>query len=297
MRPRLRLLAAALGVSLLASVFGFGSAARAGGSALPPHTGAAPKSSAKLLSTFYHYAYAFQSVANTGMQASLRIENPYLNPADYHSLGEIDVEASTGPSGARQIVELGWTKDPVVNGGSTGVHLFAGCWINGVFQGYNTGCGYIDEVTNPINLGANISAAVGSAKNFRIQYASNAWWLYYDGAWVGRFLASSWTTPTFTQAAKFQAFGEVAAVTATPCTDMFNGLQGSTYPGPPLPGYSASAYYLDAAGVAQSGLTNMTFGSTDATKWSFLKASGRSGGLGGPGWNAAGTATGTAGSC
>lgn len=270
-------------------------ASAASGSDLPPHTGVATKSGARLASPlFYHYAYANQSVANTGMSANLRVENPYLNPADYHSLGEVDVEASTGTGGTRQIVELGWQKGEA---GCANVCLFAGCWINGVFQGYNTGCGYIDEVTNPINLGASISSAVGSGKVFKIQYASSAWWLSYDGAWVGRFLASSWTSPTFTQAAKFQAFGEVAASTATPCTDMFNGLQGSTYPGPPLPGYAASAYYFDTAGVAQSGLTNLSFGSTDATKWSFLKVTGRSGGMGGPGWNAAGTATGTAGAC
>lgn len=181
-----------------------------------------------LTTASYWYNVGSQGFSGTlpeGAFANLTIAKPTLDAGDYHSLAEIATIKTIG--GQRQIVEVGWNVDPVVNGDSN-PHLFVYHWVNGAPSCYN-GCGFVDYAPNPINAGATLSLA--TSKKFGIQYFSGNWWIAYDTDWVGYFPGSLWTSAGvsgYTNADNVQLFGEVASSSnVSTCSDMGNALHGT----------------------------------------------------------------------
>lgn len=181
-------------------------------------------------SVTYFYGEARQTIAASpvklGATVNLTVQKPYVAAADYHSLAELAVMSSD----RQQIVEIGWNVDPAVNGDSL-PHLFVSHWVNGVGTCYN-GCGWVDYAPNAVNAGSSLASYIGVSKQFGAEYYNNAWWLFFGGAYIGYFPVSLWSgaspPATFTQVRQVQGFGEVAASSTTPCTDMGNGLLGTS---------------------------------------------------------------------
>lgn len=225
----------------------------------------------------YDYAGNRQTVASDGFGISLMsVESPAgVSSGTQHSLMELSVTDNLGNT-----VEWGWIKDTIVCGLASSPCLFAGHWINGVFQGYNTG--FTPAVGCSPCAGASISGAIGTTKQFGIQYitnanpALNAWWMSYNGAYVGAYLASRWTTPTFTRGAFNQAFGEVVDSTASSCIDMGNGVL-ATVGGL---GSKINSY----AAVNPTGAGTLTAFASQPTKWNGVMVTGVSARASGPGW-------------
>lgn len=256
---------------------------------------ATAKAATALSSVNYLYARTSQNPAVTqGAYATVAVETPYLNPADYHSLAEIALQTTSG-----NYIEAGWTVDPGINGGSSAPHLFVFWWKNGVSQCYN-GCGWVDYAPNTVNAGSSLAAWSGTAKQMGWQYfnpsgvaGAGQWWLSANGSWVGYYPESQWPGG-FAQSDFVQMFGEVAASTTTPCTDMGSGVQGSLgNTVTPLPARFASVAYLNGPAVSMLGSTQPA----GLTTYTVNQLTARTAYYGGPGWNAAGTGVGTKGSC
>lgn len=225
----------------------------------------------------YDYAGMKQTVASDGFGISLMsVENPASVTSGEHSLTELSV------SNGNNTVEWGWTRDPIVCGAGATPCLFASHWINGVWQGYNTG--FTNAVGCSPCAGASISGAIGTTKQFGIQYvvnanpALNAWWMSYNGVFTGAYLANRWTSPTFIRGALNQAFSEVAANSATTCIDMGNGVLATgspTFLGSKLNSYAA---------VNPTGAGTLAAFATTPTKWASFMATAISDRESGPGW-------------
>jgi hypothetical protein len=232
------------------------------------------------------YYYAGRNQGHTapnkpyGAYANLRVNNTFLAATDYHSLAEIAVQ--DGPSN-EQIVEVIVTKDPVVCGFSdpclAGFH-----WINGQGTCYN--CNFIDYGANPVNLGANVSSWVGTAKQIGIQYFNGNWWLSAGGGWIGYYEGTRWSSPppgygsgvSFVDSNFTQFFGEVVVdVPGSQNSDMGSGTHGNTGALPAA--YFGSVAYLGGPGSSPT-LSNVV---TDATRYSVGVASARTFYFGGPG--------------
>jgi hypothetical protein len=159
------------------------------------------------------YASASQNANSEGTYATMTIAKPELAEGDYHSLAEVAAQSANG----KQIIEVGWTVDRNVNGDSD-PHLFVYHWVDGVETCYN-GCGFVQYSAN-VKPGSVLPTGV--AKRFAIQHYGDVWWIMYDNEWVGYFPDSLWAG-RFTRTGLTQWFGEVAAASAAPCTDMGNG--------------------------------------------------------------------------
>jgi hypothetical protein len=199
------------------------------------------------LVTCSNYQYAagaqtFTGGANVGgFTANAMVTKPFLNSGatGCHSLVELAVQSGTTLG---DIVEVGVTVDPTVNGGSSNPFLFVYHWKNGSTTCYN-GCGWVDNGSNPINAGANllsVSTATFPAniKKFNLVHdtsvmcgsSSGGWWAGYDNVYLGCFPDSEWAAPapTFTTGTAIQAFWEVASTGTVDCSDMGQqGRQGS----------------------------------------------------------------------
>jgi MYXO-CTERM domain-containing protein len=169
--------------------------------------------------TEYLYVGARQEVRghSAGAGATLMQADPALGLADFHSVAEIAVESTAG----QQIVELGWTVDLAVNG-DLQPHVFVYHWVDGQQTCYN-GCGWV-QVSNNVTAGMRI--VPGEAHRYEIKLIKNDWWLFYDGEAMGYFPQALFHD-AFKQAALVQWFGEVAAGSTAPCTQMGNGKLGS----------------------------------------------------------------------
>jgi hypothetical protein len=195
----------------------------------------------------YFYNTGRQEVTNTGAYATVWIDQPALAVADYHTLAELSVQSSL--NGIRQIVEIGWSIDRDINKDDK-PHLFVYHWVNNVGGCYN-GCGFVVSSDAKVLPGAALTP--GAAKRFAIQYFGGNWWVNYDNAWLGYFPGKLWSSEgvDFTSAGAYQLFGEVAATTDQPCTDMGNGTAGSAgVAGSPRPAFFSGAAYFDPAGVS-----------------------------------------------
>ena len=62
---------------------------------------------------------------------------------------------------------------------------------------------------------------------FAIEYYQGNWWYSYNGTWFGYLPGSVWSGG-FVQSGLVQEFGEIAAGSTQPCTDMGNGALGTT---------------------------------------------------------------------
>ncbi|GAA1636384.1 hypothetical protein GCM10009828_075730 [Actinoplanes couchii] len=176
------------------------------------------KTVAAASTVLYHYNAGSQAAVTDGAYANFGIGKPTLALTDFHSLAELAVQSADGT----QVVEVGWTVDRLVNG-DTEPHLFVYHWVNGVPTCYNA-CGFVRYSTN-IRPGDTLPE--DTTKKLGIQYYDGAWWVAYDTEWVGYYPASRWGG-TFTQTGNVQFFGEVAALSLAPCTEMGNGRNGNS---------------------------------------------------------------------
>jgi hypothetical protein len=178
----------------------------------------------------FFYAGRAQYFTADGAAGSFSQPKPTLSSRDDHTLAELAVESADG----HQIVEVGWMVDrPQYQDDNP--HLFVFHWVNKTETCYN-GCGYVQVSTNPAHQ-AGTTLTVGSSPaithQFAIRYFGGNWWIWYETEWIGYFPGSLWQDPTtqqnsFTQLGLAQWFGEVATPQATPCSQMGDGLAGTS---------------------------------------------------------------------
>ncbi|GAB1640523.1 neprosin family prolyl endopeptidase [Krasilnikovia sp. MM14-A1259] len=181
----------------------------------PAAAGAGLRAQSAATDPIYLYGTGSQTVAVQQAYANYTIAKPTVAAADFHSLAELAMLSADG----RQIVEVGWTVDRDVNHGDLNPHLFVYQWKDGQPGCYN-GCGFVPYGTGAT---AGMTLPVGVSKQFGIVHNAGAWWIAYDANWVGSFPDSLWEG-RFTVTGKVKFFGEVAAATQRPCTQMGNGL-------------------------------------------------------------------------
>jgi hypothetical protein len=165
----------------------------------------------------YLYSVGSQPADTAGIFANVTIGKPELDKTDFHTLAEVALQSADG----KQIVEIGWTVDRLVNGDDD-PHLFVFHWVNGEPTCYNK-CGF-QQVSDTVKPGATLS--YGVTKKFGIQYFKDAWWVAYDTEWIGYFPEKNWNDAgvKFNRSGFVQVFGEVAASREVPCgTAMGNG--------------------------------------------------------------------------
>ena len=123
---------------------------------------------------------------------------------------------------SQNIVEIGWTVDPGLNGDSS-PHLFVYHWVNGQPTCYNA-CGFVSESSKVV---PGESLAAGSVGTFAITFAAGAWRMDYDGQEFGYFPGSLWGD-NFTSGSAEQVFGEVSSSSDVPCAQMGTGASGTS---------------------------------------------------------------------
>jgi neprosin-like protein len=160
------------------------------------------------------YGGTYQFAVADGTSAVMTVARPTLATGDFHSLGE----AAVSSADSQQVVEVGWTVDRGLFGDAN-PHLFVFHWVNGVATCYN-GCGFVAASTI---VTAGMTLPVGGTPQFSIQHFQGNWWVGYGGTWFGFFPDALWSGG-YTKAGLIQWFGEVAANSASPCTDMGNAL-------------------------------------------------------------------------
>jgi hypothetical protein len=212
----------------------------------------------------YLYNVGSQTADTAGIYANVTIGKPELDKDDFHTLAELALQSADG----KQIVEVGWTVDRLVNGDDD-PHLFVFHWINGEPTCYN--CGF-EQVSPNVKPGSTLT--YGVTKKFGIQYYKDAWWIAYDTEWVGYFPEKTWNDQgvKFNRSGFVQVFGEVAAAGPKPCTDMGNG----TEPKNETAARVSSVSYIEGPSV------DMFIRSTNDL-YDVSKISGRSFRYGGPG--------------
>jgi hypothetical protein len=197
-------------------------AARFAAKGAPPAHGEATRARAVTPSAGevdFLYVDTFQfSTGLTGAGATIVQADPALGAADFHSLGEIAVESIDG----LQIVEIGWNVDEGVNG-DLQPHLFVFHWIDGVPTCYNA-CGWVQ--VSPTKM-PGMRLATNEAHKFEIKQIHGDWWLSYDDEAMGFFPQTEWGG-RFLHNDLTQWFGEIAAGSVSPCTQMGTGEFGVT---------------------------------------------------------------------
>jgi hypothetical protein len=152
-------------------------------------------------------------VTATGAFGTFLVEDPTVSVTDYHSLVEMSVQSSD----QQQTVEVGWMVD-LVQFGDTTPHLFVSDWVNGS-PGCFDGCGFVPTSTT---ITAGMVLTPGETDVFEIAYANSNWNIYDNGTLVGYFPGALWSG-TFTFFGLTQWFGEVAAGSSVPCSQMGSG--------------------------------------------------------------------------
>lgn len=260
------------------------------------------RTASKLLTTCpcFNYALGTQSFTSgypTTVQGNVYVANPYLQPTSgNHSLMELAVTHHEA-GGQADTIEIGWTKDPsVCTASTTNPCLFVFSWVNGVAQGYGTGfVNYTGAGASTLHPGDSLAAYIGTSRKFgwQLDTSTSTIWAYDDIGWIGYYPLSLWTSGGYSMTTwdLSQAFAEVADVnTATPCTDMGTGDLATTTVGAYWTTlvYNAGVTWNFAWSVQPSGINS---------EYNAAAVSTRTGRLGGPGWNSAGTGVGTKGSC
>jgi hypothetical protein len=167
---------------------------------------------------FYFYNAAFQMGAATASNAKFAQYDPTVAVQDYHSLIEMSGESADGSN----IIEVGWTVDPSTNGDSL-PHLFVFHWINSAPTCYNA-CGWV-QVSQTRFPGMAVTPTP-TGQLYAFKFDGSNWWIGYQGEWIGYFPGSLWNGQ-FTQLGFAQWFGEVAASSEQPCTQMGSGAFGT----------------------------------------------------------------------
>lgn len=204
----------------------------------------------------YRYSRALQTGLNSstnGVSALLTVEQPILDTPDYHTLAQY--AASMGSD----IIEMGWTIDPSLNGDNH-PHLFVHRWKNGVPQGYNaTDAAWTDYSGNATNAGADLIGDLHTSKLFGVVKSGSSWWLQYGTNYIGSYPDSAMTA-TYTSLSSVQYFGEIAESrmgTAQECTDMGNGLNPN--------GTAGGVSYAQVTGYTLYGTGHTTAGFASST--------------------------------
>jgi Neprosin len=226
----------------------------------PPPVALAAEGTSKVS---YLYNVGSQAAETDGFYASVTVGKPALARSDFHTLAEMALQSADG----QQVIEVGWTVDRLVNGDDD-PHLFVFHWVNGVPACYN-GCGF-QQYSRNIKPGDTLT--YGAAKKFGIQYSDGAWWIAFDSEWIGYFPESLWKNRgvSFSRSGYLQVFGEVAAASSRPCTQMGNGQGGDQAAG------LSSVTFLNGPSV--------TMGIRSTTDvYPVMQLSGRSFRYGGPG--------------
>jgi hypothetical protein len=210
---------------LLSSLVGLLTTTSANASVIdPPAAKYAPKGFpgvAHAQDTFLYVGYHQLPGANSqGAGARMLQGDPALAIADAHSLGEIGLSSAD----SRQIVEIGWHVDVLVNGDAQ-PHLFVFHWIDGQATCYNA-CGWV-QVSTTNRPGMRVTP--GEYADYLIKREAGDWWLYYNGDALGYFPGSLWTAAgtSYTDVGHAQWFGEIAAAGPDSCTEMGNGVLGT----------------------------------------------------------------------
>jgi len=228
---------------------------------------ASPESACTPPQLDFFYDSAHQNSATELAQGNFTIDAPVVHSSDFHSLSELAVESTDG----KQIVEVGWTVDNGLNGDSN-PHLFVFHWVNGQVTCYN-GCGFVPVSTS---VKAGMALTPGTSTKFSIKYYEGRWWIYALGEWVGYFPGSLWKD--FTEIGIVQWFGEVAASSKKPTTQMGDGILGTR---------ANSADILDMSFIDPSTgkvvLASASTLETDASFYAIGKFTGYSFNYGGPG--------------
>ena len=199
----------------------------------------------KALALTYFYAGGYQyptgSPLPDGGYSRFRIALPYRNSADFHVVTEVAVESAD----SQQTVEIVAVTSDNICGVGNSPCLYPYHWIHNVGQGW--GVNFTPVVGSPITVGETLP--VGSdLRRFEIAFFDGVWWLGYEKTlgtytWFGYFHGNLWTgaspSVTFNKMGLGQVFGEVAANSSTPCTDMGNGQFGDNGATPPVTNTSA----------------------------------------------------------
>ena len=238
----------------------------------PPYTGSLPSTVGVYTSASntYYYAGDRQFADAAGASVELGQYSPSVTQTGgsrNHSLMEMSVESSNG----QQIVEVGWTVDPSING-DTSPHLFVFYWVNGQPSScYNT-CGFVR--TNS-SIGPGTAVAVGSNGTYSISYSGSAWYISYNGTQLGFFPVNFWGG-AYSQMNFVNVFGEVELSngTTTQCVQMGNGLSGSS---------SGSAAISNFSLIGSSAAPALSPYVTSPSSYSYGNASATGLNIGGPG--------------
>lgn len=218
-------------------------------------------------SQYFCRAGAYQYVTSDGAYMSTPVQSPVVPTADYHSLAELAVESADG----QQIIEIGWR---VYRPQDQTPRLFVYHWINGQTTCYNKDCaGYVQSTSTTITPGMALTPS-STPTQFAIEYFQGNWWYGYNGTWFGYLPGSLWGG-SFTKAGLVQMFGEVSTTVTRPCTNMGNGVLGTSTSAASVTGIG----YYNA--TATSALTRFT--PDDSTLYDSQVSSTNSFRYGGPG--------------
>lgn len=220
-------------------------------------------SSLSALAVTYLYGSGYQYATADGAYGYFKVARPALAAADSHTLAELAVQSADG----QQIVEIGWTVDRSLYG-DTNPRLFVFHWINGTPTCYNA-CGFVRYDTS---IAPGMLLTNGGTYQFTIQHYQGNWWIGLNTKWLGYYPDSRWGG-TYTKAGLVQWFGEVAAGSATPCTDMGNGQFAS----------STTAASITSLAFIGGPAVNISTLQTHPTMYTALRTSANSLRYGGPG--------------
>lgn len=166
----------------------------------------------------YFYGDSVQQAVTTGVSGMLTVATPTVGKEDWHSLAEFAVQSKD----KNQVVEVGWTVDRTTFGDDQ-THLFVYHWVNGKSTCYGCDFAPLEGAT----VGPGSVLPTGVPKFFGVMHSNGAWWIAYDTEYIGSFPDDLWKG-NFTETGFVRAFGEVAASSDSPCTQMGNGKSPNT---------------------------------------------------------------------
>lgn len=252
----------------------------------------------------YLYAGGGQPLADaaTGVGADITISTPYIALSSNNTMGQNSahtlIEISYQDAGG-DVLEIGWTVDPSVNGGSVNPYLFTFAWNAGVPLGYNTSGGFVNLGGCSPCAGGSLTAFNNLTKNFKIARndANSRFDFSFDGTVFGYYPYSVFTGGAY-DTTVYQIFGEVAAYVGTAttvesCTDMGSGSIAGTSPSSLVQNVTLTG---TVNAVSFSDITQMP---QDATRYDATHPTASTMRIGGPGASSVPeiTGAGTKGSC
>ena len=171
----------------------------------------------------YLYVTGIQNARATGASVQIYQAQPKVGPQDYHSLAELAVYSTDSLGNFKNMVEFGWTVDRLMYHDSL-PRLFVYYRVNGEAACYNS-CGFV-QVSRLKAIGDSVKVGKTGIYEIAYSHSQQRWWIKYNGVKIGYYPGHLWRG-NFTHITEVQAFGEVSTASATPCTQMGDGLLGS----------------------------------------------------------------------